>query len=311
MSDAAPRGKLIVLCGPTASGKTALGIRLARYLGVPILGADSRQVYRDFDIGTAKPTASERAQADHRLIDLVEPTETFNVARYQALARPEIEAIQATGKPALLVGGSGLYLRAVSGGLRPPAVPADPELRAHLAGKPLVELHEHLVKLDPVAAGRIHPNDRVRIERALEVSLCSGRPMTIQQGRQDEYAVLKLGLVTADRSLLHARIAQRTRTMVANGWIAEVEFLREKYGPDLPLLATLGYAELAAFLEGRTNQETGIEQIVTRTRQFAKRQLTWFRAEPEIHWFDFSIPEEQRWSQVEITIEHFLGNDRA
>jgi tRNA dimethylallyltransferase len=297
---------LIVLCGPTATGKTALGIALARWLRVPVLSADSRQVYREFDIGTAKPSPAERAAVEHRLIDIADPTETFNVARYKELATAEIERVHTEGKPALLVGGSGLYIRSVAGGLEPPAVPPNPALREQLASRPLPELVAELRRLDPVRAARLHPNDRIRIERALEVCLATGRPVAAQERRIQSYRVLTLGLTAADRKLLHERIARRTRAMVRAGWLEEVIDLRAQYGPGLPLLQTLGYAELGAHLEGRTDLETAIEQTITHTRQFAKRQLTWFRSESDIRWFDIALDTEQLCGQLQQEIEHFL-----
>lgn len=301
-------GKLIVLCGPTAAGKTGLGIQLARYLGVPVLSADSRQVYREFDIGTAKPTPQEREQAEHRLIDVASPTETFNVARYRALALAEIEKLHAARQPALLVGGSGLYLRAVAGGWQPPAVPPDLELRSQLAIQPLARLFEQLQRLDPETARRLHSNDRVRIERALEVCLASGRPMsTQQQPIHPGFEVLTVG-IGSDRAALLERIERRTHQMIERGWLIEVKKLRAKYGLDLPLLRTLGYAELGAYLAGEIDQDQAIRQIVVHTRQFAKRQMTWFRSQSKIHWLD-SLEESAQadlWSRLQEQVDRFL-----
>ncbi|MBC7880209.1 MAG: tRNA (adenosine(37)-N6)-dimethylallyltransferase MiaA, partial [Anaerolineae bacterium] len=215
---------LIVVCGPTAAGKTALGIRIAQHLNTPILGADSRQIYKDFDIGTAKPSLEERAQAEHRLIDLVDPREVFNVARYQALACQEMEALTHAKKPILFVGGSGLYLRSVSGGWTPPAVPPNPELRAQLAEQPLKILFAQLQECDPEAAQRIHFNDRVRIERALEVCLLSGKPLSTQTKKEVPKNILTLG-VSVERSELHRRIAERVHKMIQAGWVEEVQVL--------------------------------------------------------------------------------------
>jgi tRNA dimethylallyltransferase len=296
---------LIVVCGPTAAGKTALGIRIAQYLDTPILGADSRQIYKDFDIGTAKPSLEERAQAEHRLIDLVDPREVFNVARYQALASQEMEALTQAKKPILFVGGSGLYLRSVSGGWTPPAVPPNPELRTQLAEQPLEVLFAQLQEQDPEAAQRIHCNDRVRIERALEVCLLSGKPFSAQTKKEVPENILTLG-VSVERSELHRRIAERVHKMIQAGWVEEVQALREKYGSELPLLKTLGYRELSDFLEGKLTREVAIEQTIIRTRQFAKRQMTWFRAEPGIQWISPSESPIKLWESINQFLERAL-----
>ncbi|MBW4697336.1 MAG: tRNA (adenosine(37)-N6)-dimethylallyltransferase MiaA [Aphanocapsa lilacina HA4352-LM1] len=300
--------KVIVVCGPTAAGKSHLGMHLAQHLGVPLLSADSRQVYREFDIGTAKPNREEQGRVEHRLIDVAWPTETFNVARYRELAGGEIDRLARQGKPALLVGGSGLYLRAVAGGLEPPAVPPNPALRAQLAAEPLEALYEQLQKLDPESAERIHPHDRVRIERALEVSLITAKPFSAQRRRGTrDFPYLALG-VGSDREALGRRIERRTAEMIASGWLAEVEHLRTKYGPHLPLLGTLGYAELGAHLEGRWDLAEAVRQIVVHTRQFAKRQMTWFRAEPDIFWLDEAAGGRALEQQSVERAERFLAD---
>ncbi|UFP94132.1 tRNA (adenosine(37)-N6)-dimethylallyltransferase MiaA [Gloeobacter morelensis] len=299
--------KIIVVCGPTAAGKSHLGMHLAQRLGVPVLSADSRQVYREFDIGTAKPTREEQACVEHRLIDVAWPTEHFNVARYRELADAEMDRLTRQGKPTLLVGGSGLYLRAVSGGLEPPAVPPDPALRARLAAEPLDALYGQLQQRDPESAGRVHPNDRVRIERALEVCLTTGQPSSAQRHlRARDFSLLVLG-VGSSREALVRRIEQRTHRMIDAGWLAEVEYLRTKYGPDLPLLGTLGYAELGAYLDGQWDLAEAIRQVVVHTRQFAKRQMTWFRAEPDIHWLDEAAGWRALEQQSAERVERFLA----
>ncbi|BAC91189.1 tRNA (adenosine(37)-N6)-dimethylallyltransferase MiaA [Gloeobacter violaceus] len=299
--------KIVVVCGPTAAGKSQLGMHLAQHLGVPVLSADSRQVYREFDIGTAKPTREEQRRVEHCLIDVAWPTEHFNVARYRELADAEIDRLTRQGKPALLVGGSGLYLRAVSGGLEPPAVPPDPALRARLAVERLDALYQRLQQLDPESAGRIHPNDQVRIERALEVCLTTGQPLSAQRRlRARDFSLLALG-VGSGREALVRRIEQRTHRMIEAGWLEEVEYLRAKYGPDLPLLSTLGYAELGAYLEERWDLAEALQQIVVHTRQFAKRQMTWFRAEPDVHWLDESAGRQTLEQQSIEQVERFLA----
>jgi tRNA dimethylallyltransferase len=293
---------IIVVCGPTAAGKTALGIRIAQHLNTPILGADSRQIYKDFDIGTAKPSLEERSQAEHRLIDLVDPRETFNVARYQALALQEIESLSLAQKPILFVGGSGLYLRSISGGWTPPAIPPNPELRAQLTEQPLEKLFAQLQERDPEAAQRIHANDRVRIERALEVCLLSGEPFSTQGKKEVPENILTLG-ISVERSELHRRIAERVHRMIQAGWVEEVQGLREKYGSELPLLKTLGYSELGDYLDGNLTREAALEQTIIRTRQFAKRQMTWFRAEPGIQWIDPGKSLVKLWESIDQFLE--------
>ena len=298
---------VVVLCGPTATGKTRLGLFLADYLKTPVLSADSRQVYCEFDIGTAKPTVAERAAIEHRLIDIAQPTETFNVALYRAAAQVALAEIHSLGRPALFVGGSGLYLRAMTGGLELPEAPPDAHLRALLLAQDADALHRQLQSLDPIAAGRIHPHDRVRLVRAVEVCLTTGNPLATQQRRTfPPYPVLNIGL-RIERPDLIERIEQRTRQMVKAGWLAEVESLRAKYGPELPLLQTLGYREIGAYLDGLTNLKEALERTSLLTRQFAKRQMTWFRREPGIHWLDATLPEAKLQAEAQSLIDAFLN----
>jgi len=282
---------LVVLGGATATGKSALAIALAQQLNAAILSADSRQVYRELDIGTAKPSLAERQQVPHYLIDLCPPTATLTLADYQACAQQLIATLpRPAGQPLLLVGGTGLYIKAIVRGLQIPRVPPHPELRASLQALGQPHCRQLLQQVDPAAAARIHANDAVRTLRALEVFYVTGRPLSAQQGEQPpDYPILQLGL-DGDPAALDQRIARRTQQMIAAGFAEEVAALGERYGWDLPLLETLGYAEMKAYLTGDRSLAATAEAIALHTRQFAKRQRTWFRAIAEIEWWDFSEP---------------------
>ncbi len=275
---------LVVIAGPTASGKSALALELASDLNGVILSADSRQVYQGFDIGTAKPSAAERAAVPHRLIDVVPPTETFTAAQFRDLARAEIAQAHAQGRLPLLVGGTGLYIRAVLGGYAIPEVPPDPELRARLEA--LADPHARLGEVDPVSAARLHPNDRVRVIRALEVFELTGKPISeLQTKEESPYRVAFLAL-DWPREALYDRINRRTLQMFEAGLSDEVRALAERYGPELPLLKTLGYAETLRWQQGEISQEEAIALIQQNTRRYAKRQVAWFRREPDVVWLE-------------------------
>ena len=266
---------VIVLLGPTASGKTDLAIALAEALDLAVLNVDSRQLYRQMDVGTAKPTAAQRAQARHELLDLRDPDQPLNLQEFRAIAEAQLKAELARKPLALLAGGSGLYLQAITQGMNPPAVPPQPQLRAQLValGQPLC--HQLLRQGDPVAAGRIAAADAVRTQRALEVLYATGRPLSEQQGATPPpWRLLELGLNPAN---LEARIAERTRALYGQGLVAETETLIGRYGPELPLLDTIGYAEARQLLAGTVTAAEAGALTQQRTRQFAKRQRTWFR----------------------------------
>ena len=266
---------VIVLLGPTASGKTDLAIALARALDLAVLNVDSRQLYRQMDVGTAKPTAAQRAQARHELLDLRDPDQPLNLQEFRAIAEAQLNAELARKPLALLAGGSGLYLQAITQGMNPPAVPPQPQLRDQLAalGQPLC--HQLLRQGDPVAAGRIAAADAVRTQRALEVLYATGRPLSEQQGATPPpWRLLELGLNPAN---LEERIAERTRALYGQGLVAETEALIRRYGPELPLLDTIGYAEARQLLAGTLTEAEARALTQQRTRQFAKRQRTWFR----------------------------------
>lgn len=293
MSAAKP--KVAVLVGPTAVGKTRVSLILARELGAEILNADSLQVYRELDIGTAKPTKAERAQVPHHLIDLVAPDEPYDAARFAADGRAVLQELARRRVPPLVVGGTGLYLKALLHGLCPEGGKR-PEVRRRLkeelAVRGLPALYERLRTLDPDTAARLAPGDTYRIMRALEVAE-GGVPLSVLQARhrfaERPYLTLKLGL-SLPREELYARIAARVQEMLAQGWLAEVRHLLKRYPPQLKPLKALGYRQLVAFLRGELGWEEALERIVRETRRYAKRQLTWFRADGEIHWFH---PQEE------------------
>jgi tRNA dimethylallyltransferase len=307
--------KLIVICGATATGKSGLALDLAMRLGSIILSADSRQVYREFDIGTAKPTVSEQKLVPHYLIDICNPTDIITVADYQQQAQALIASCSITRQgdkgnafltpPGLLVGGTGLYIRSITQGMKIPRVAAHKELRSQLESLDQRQLYAMLQQVDFIAAQKIHSNDSVRTLRALEVFYVTGRPISEQQGENPpDYPILQIGL-DCDPAHLSDRIAQRTDKMIADGLVAEVEYLCQKYGVDLPLLNTLGYQEIKQYLAGDISLDKAKELTVLHTRQFAKRQRTWFRAYPQIKWFDAENPNllEEVWHDVHKFID--------
>lgn len=281
----------IVICGATATGKSGLAIAVSQRFGSAIVSADSRQVYREFDIGTAKPTPQEQRLAPHYLIDVCDPTETMTVADYQERAQVPIAREQARGTVPLLVGGTGLYIKSVTRGLRIPRVPPHPELRSQLSQLGQPQCHALLQHLDPAAADRIHANDATRTLRALEVCYVTGRPLSVQQGEvPPDYPILQVGLA-CEGDRLDRRIRQRTHQMVEAGFVDEVTRLCDRYGDGLPLLNTLGYAEMRQHLKGDVTLDEAIAATALHTRQFAKRQRTWFRRVREIEWFDAESPQ--------------------
>jgi tRNA dimethylallyltransferase len=278
------RPLVIVLLGPTASGKTALGIELAQALDLAVLSVDSRQLYQGMEIGTAKPTPAQRAAVRHELLELRRPDQPINLQEFRVEAEQAIAAEHARRGMALLVGGSGLYLKAITQGMTPPAVPPQPQLRAQLdaLGQPLC--HQLLVSADPVAGARIMANDAVRTQRALEVVYATGAPLSSQQGATPPpWRVLELGLNPPD---LKQRIAQRSAQLFADGLVEETRGLVERYGADCPLLDTIGYGEAKAVLRGELRDVEAIALTTRRTQQFAKRQRTWFRRQHQPIWLD-------------------------
>ena len=303
-TESAGQPLVIVLLGPTASGKTDLAIALAQALDLAVLNVDSRQLYRQMDVGTAKPTAAQRGQARHELLDLRDPDQPINLQEFRAIAEAQLNAELARKPLALLAGGSGLYLQALTQGLEPPAVPPQPQLRAQLAalGQPLC--HQLLRQGDPAAAARIAPADAVRTQRALEVLYATGRPLSSQQGATPPpWRVLELGLNPTD---ITGRIASRTKGLFAAGLVAETEALIESYGAELPLLNTIGYAEAKQQLAGELSETEAIALCEQRTRQFAKRQRTWFRRRHAPIWLEERSTEGQLAQALQV-VERGLG----
>jgi tRNA dimethylallyltransferase len=298
---------LIVICGSTATGKSNLAIALAERLNSVILSADSRQVYREFNIGTAKPSLTDQQTIPHYLIDLCNPTETFTLAEYQQQAQPLIARLQRqTQTCPLLVGGTGLYIRAITQGLTMPHVPPQQELRSQFQSLGQQQCYAILQQVDPRSALKIHGNDQTRTLRSLEVFYTTGLPMSQQQGQNPPpYTILQIGLECQTTEELRSRIAQRTSQMIDMGLVEEVSALCNTYGTDLPLLNTLGYAEFKQHLAGQLSLKEAESLTTLHTRQFAKRQRTWFRAIPEIEWFDANAIDLQ--NQVWQRVQSFLA----
>ncbi len=284
-------GPILAIVGATASGKSALGLHVADALDPEIVSVDSMLVYRGMDIGTAKPTAEERTRVPHHLIDVAEPSEPYSVARFQAEARAAIGRIEQTGRQALLVGGSGLYFRAVVDELEFPGT--DPRTRDDLERQAMVlgavRMYDRLAALDPAAAERIEPANVRRVVRALEVAAITGRPFsTFAEGweRYPAKHVCAAG-VTMPRAVLLARIRRRVWAMLEAGWLGEVRGLIDAgFGRWLTSSQAIGYAELARHLHGEITLEAAIEATVKRTASLARRQTAWFRRDPRIRWFE-------------------------
>ena len=282
---------IIAIVGPTSVGKSALAIQLALALGGEIVSADSRQVYRYMDIGTAKPSLEDQAAIPHHIIDIIYPDENFTLATYQELAFQAIADIQRRGKLALLVGGSGLYVRAVTGGLSIPKVAPDPELRRRLEEKASQEgyqvLYSELQKLDPQAVEKIDPRNVRRVIRALEVCITAGVPFSQLKKASPKVSTVTIGLTTA-REDLYKRIDSRVDDMIDRGLVDEVKWLIDRgYSPDLPAMSGLGYKQIVSYLKEETSLEETVQRIKFETHRFARHQYAWFRPKDEhIHWFD-------------------------
>jgi len=283
---------LIVIVGPTAVGKTELSLQLAERLDGEIVSADSRLFYRGMDIGTAKPTAAERSRVPHHLIDVTDPDQTWSLSLFQKAAAEAIADIQARGRTALLVGGTGQYVHAVTHGWTPPEAAPDPTVRAELEA--LAEnqgyqwLYEELQKQDPEAAERIDPHNVRRTIRALEVIHLTGRKFSEQRGQADgPYRLLTIGL-TRPRPELYARVDARIESMFADGLLDEVRGLLAKgYSPNLPAMTSIGYRECVDVLAGRITVEEAKVRMRHTTRVFVRRQANWFKLDdPSISWFE-------------------------
>ncbi len=279
-----------VLAGPTAAGKTSLIVALAKRHPIEVISLDSRQIHHGLRIGTAQPTPEEQAACRHHLIDFVPPTESYSAQRFRQDFSAACQEIRGRGRIPILVGGAGLYLSAVEKGLfaMPVVAPAQTaELRARLTGLPTEEIRAQLRTLDPASHARIHPSDRYRSQRALEICLATGRTMTEQMQAHEQAPDPALGLrfplvwVSRDRTDLHARIAARTKAMLEAGWMKETAGLLATYGPQARGLRAIGYREIVAHLRGELGTEELEPKITAATRQYAKRQETWFRILPK------------------------------
>jgi len=299
ITDTSSSGRLIVVCGPTATGKTDLAIQLAQEFGGEIVGADSRQVYRYMDIGTAKPTPEQRARAPHHLIDVADPDEPFSVADYLAHARAAVADIMARGRVPIVAGGTGLYARALTRGFDVPRVAPDPVLRLELERLVAIEgvaaLWERLHAADPDAALVVDRNNPRRLIRAVEVAesrppgasaLPEDVPTESARKTPPRYDALLMGLTT-ERAVLHERADRRVDAMMAGGFLDEVGALYARgYAPSLPALSSLGYRELGESSRGERPLDDAVQATKWATHRFIRRQLTWFRGEPGIQWFD-------------------------
>jgi len=288
-------GRRVAIVGPTAAGKTAVGVVLAQRLNAEIISADSMQVYRGMDIGTAKPTLAERAEAAFHAVDVADPDQEWTLADFQALGERVCAEIAGRGRLPLIVGGTGLYVRALTTRLDIPHVPPDEDARARW--RALAEergnaaLQAELARVDPAAAARIHGNDVKRLIRALEVYAATGIPLSEWHARNQkrgmEQDAVLFGLHFTDREALYARIDARVDRMLAEGFLDEVRgLLAAGYGRGLKPMQSLGYRHLAAYLAGEWDWDTAVAELKRDTRHFAKRQLIWFRADPRIRWLN-------------------------
>lgn len=307
MSEIANKHKVVVICGPTGIGKTASSIQLAEWFGGEIVGADSMQIYRYMDIGTAKPTPAERARIPHYMVDKADPDEPYDAARFSREARECISRIHDRRKLPLIVGGTGLYIRTLLHGLCD-ATPADNAVRERLRAESIPDggksLYARLETCDPATARLVHPNDIYRIIRALEIYEVTGQPMSAYRQRHrfadDLYDVLKIGLYM-DRDVLYERIDLRVDAMIAAGLLSEVESLIQMgYSPQLKPMQSLGYRHMVDYIAGRVDWEKTVWTMKRDTRRYAKRQLTWFRPDTAIHWYGLHQSDEvrslvQRW----------------
>ena len=288
---AGEKPRVAALVGATAVGKTAVALALAAGLNAEIINADSLQVYRELDIGTAKPTIEERALVPHHLIDVADPPESFDAARFCREGRAVLDDLTRRGVPPLVVGGTGLYLKALLSGLFAEGEPAPgvrDRVRRDLRDLGLPALYARLIHLDPATASRLHPHDTYRIVRALEVIAATGQPLSqfinAHRFKDAPYEVLKLGL-KLDREELYRKIELRVELMLGQGWLDEVEGLLSRYPPTLKPLQALGYRHLINYLTGRWSLEEALTLLARDTRRYAKRQLTWFGSDPEVRWF--------------------------
>jgi tRNA dimethylallyltransferase len=309
MRSATEKPKIVVICGPTGVGKTSVAVELAQHFSGQIIGADSMQVFRYMDIGTAKPTAEEQARVKHHMIDIIDPDESFDAARYAELAGMKIFELDRQKITLFVVGGTGLYIKALLHGLFNAEV-FDPGVRRRLKQEADAQgiecLLERLRRLDPESAKRLHPNDRYRIVRALEVVETTGNPISRyhrEHGFSEQpFEALKIAL-NMDRPGLYARINQRVDAMISAGFLEEVKSLLARgYSAGLKSMQSIGYRHMVDFIQGRLSWEACVRTLKRDHRRYAKRQLTWFGADPQIIWKDATQAKE-----IKILVEKFIS----
>ena len=310
MAAIASKPSIVVICGPTGIGKTTTAILLAEAYGGEIVSADSMQIYRFMEIGTAKPTQAEQDRIRHHMIDIVSPDDPFDAARYEKLAREIIQDLHTRGKLPIIAGGTGFYIKALTSGLFD-TVSIDPTVRQQLRKEAATlepdALHGRLSAVDPVSAERLHPNDTYRILRALEVFETTGRPISSHHRRhqfhEHPFRQIKIGLAM-DRDALYARIDARVDTMLREGLLDEVrKLLSEGYAPSLKSMQSIGYRHMVLFIQGLLTWEEAVRTLKRDTRRYAKRQMAWFNADTDIHWLAPDQIEEMK-----QLIDSFLFN---
>jgi len=300
--------RIIIVCGPTGIGKTSVGIELAKCYHGEIVGADSMQIYRYMDIGTAKPTQDDRAEVAHHMIDIIDPDEPFDAEMYSKIAREKISSLFNKEKIPFVVGGTGFYIKALEHGLFDPG-PSDVEIRDRLREEAKNSgsgsLHEKLRQCDPDTADIIHPNDTYRIIRALEVYEMTGEGISAYRRQHDfsdnPYNVLKIGL-KMNREALYTRINKRVDMMMEEGFVDEVKGLLDKgYHSDLKSMQSIGYRHITSFIMGDISREEAVRTMKRDTRRYAKRQFTWFNADPSVHWI-----EPGKIKEIRKSVEDFM-----
>lgn len=310
---AQPAPRIVIICGPTASGKTGFAIELGERIGGEVVGADSLQVYRYLDIGTAKPTAEERARVPHHLVGVLDPDQPFNAALYKEMADEAIGDILARGRVPLVVGGTGLYMRVLVRGIFNAPKPNEllrSRLKKELDAYGVEQLHNRLLQVDPDLAEKVEHHDRNRIIRGLEIFEQTGIPLSEHQRAHDfhgpSYEAMQIGL-KIDRPCLYERIAQRTVAMIDAGLLEECKSLLERgFGRDLKPMQSLGYRQICECLAGEKTLEKAIHDIARETKHYAKRQLTWFRKDPDIHWVE--TPTDHL-DSIAADVRRYLGGE--
>lgn len=306
--------KIIILIGPTAVGKTKTSIELAKKYNGEIISGDSMQIYKGMDIGTAKITKEETEGISHHLIDIKEPDESFSTAEFQTIVREKITEISSKGKLPIIVGGTGLYIQSVLFDYQFSNAPSDDDFRYRLEERAKVEgnvcIHKELQVVDPVSAGKIHPNNIRRVIRALEVYHCTGKTMTEWQSKQELESVYNAAVIglTMDRDLLYKRINQRIDMMMDNGLLEEVKGFSDKGLQNCQSMQAIGYKEFYPYFDGLITLDEVVDQLKQNSRRYAKRQLTWFRNKLDVSWIDMSEALDSKGfhkkiNEIYVTIE--------